>query len=262
MRIPDKIQVLIGGRQYAADKIGMSGSNVLLFDDMVLKIQPDDEESKNEYRVMQWLSGRLPAPEAICYETDGKTAYLLMSRVSGKMTCDESCMRDPKQLVHILAEGLRMLWNTDCSDCPCVNGLDRKLRMARENVTHGLVDMDNAEPETFGENGFRTPAYLLEWLLENRPAEELVLSHGDYCLPNIFAEDGRLSGFIDLGRMGVADRWQDIALLYRSLSHNYGGKYGGAGYDGDFRAEMLFEALGIEPDWEKIKYYILLDELF
>ena len=27
-------------------------------------------------------------------------------------------------------------------------------------------------------------------------------------------------------------------------------------------AEKLFEVLGIEPDYEKLKYYILLDELF
>jgi len=25
---------------------------------------------------------------------------------------------------------------------------------------------------------------------------------------------------------------------------------------------MLFEEMGIGPDWEKIRYYILLDELF
>ena len=26
--------------------------------------------------------------------------------------------------------------------------------------------------------------------------------------------------------------------------------------------KLFFDLLGIEPDWEKIKYYILLDELF
>ena len=26
--------------------------------------------------------------------------------------------------------------------------------------------------------------------------------------------------------------------------------------------ELFFDLLGIKPDWEKIKYYILLDELF
>lgn len=102
---------------------------------------------------------------------------------------------------------------------------------------------------------------LLSWLEANRPEEELVLSHGDFCLPNIFLEKEKLSGFIDLGRMGLADKWQDIALCYRSLKHNFEGYYGGKVYEG-FDPDILFEALGIEPDWQKLNYYILLDELF
>ena len=31
----------------------------------------------------------------------------------------------------------------------------------------------------------------------------------------------------DLGRAGIADKWCDIALCYRSLTHNYDGSYGG-----------------------------------
>ena len=64
-----------------------------------------------------------------------------------------------------------------------------------------------------------------------------------------------------MSRCGIADKWQDIALCYRSLLHNFSGKYGGKVYEG-FSPELLFEKLGIEPDWEKIRYYILLDELF
>ena len=48
------------------------------------------------------------------------------------------------------------------------------------------------------------------------------------------------------------------ALWYK---HNFDGIYGGKKYE-DFNPDILFEALGIEPDWEKIKYYRLLDELF
>ena len=48
---------------------------------------------------------------------------------------------------------------------------------------------------------------------ENKPKEELALSHGDYCLPNVFFKDGKVSGFIDLGASGVADKYLDIADL-------------------------------------------------
>ena len=90
---------------------------------------------------------------------------------------------------------------------------------------------------------------------------EPVLSHGDYCLANIFLEDGHIKGYIDFGKTGIGDKWNDIALCYRSLKHNFDGTYGGKVYE-DFNPNRLFEALGMEPDWEKIKYYTLLDELF
>lgn len=87
-----------------------------------------------------------------------------------------------------------------------------------------------------------------------------MLSHGDYCLPNIFVKNHRVSGFIDLGRCGKADKYQDIALCYRSLKHNFGGKFGTVPIKYD--CKEFFEILDIRPDWDKIRYYILLDELF
>lgn len=263
IEIPKKIRDITGLREFALDRVGMSGSNVLLFEDMVLKIQPDNEEAENEYCMMQWLGGKLPVPEALCREKKDGKAYLLMSKMRGQMSCEERYMQNPDALVHILGEALRMLWCIDISGCPCSNCLDRKLQMAEYNVRNNLVDLENVEPETFGEKGFRDPAHLLDWLKNHRPPEEIVFSHGDFCLPNVFVEHNKISGFIDLGRAGTADRWQDIALAYRSLLHNYSGKYSDTAkqYEG-FRAEKLFEELGISPDEEKIRYYILMDELF
>ena len=87
-----------------------------------------------------------------------------------------------------------------------------------------------------------------------------VLSHGDFCLPNLFLQEDRVSGYLDLGFCAVADRYQDIALCYRSLLHNADGTYGPV-YP-NIAPERLFSALGIAPDWEKVRYYRLLDELF
>jgi kanamycin kinase/aminoglycoside 3'-phosphotransferase-3 len=187
--------------------------------------------------------------------------YLLMTRVTGKMSCDEEYMKNPRLLTRLLAKALQMLWKIDISACPIQWALKEKLEAAKKCVEQGLVDVENTEPGTFGEQGFRDPQELLDWLCAHQPAEELVLSHGDFCLPNIFLEGEHVAGFIDLGRTGVADRWQDIALCYRSLKHNFEGKYNGISYEG-FDSGMLFEELGIEPDWEKLNYYILMDELF
>ena len=46
-------------------------------------------------------------------------------------------------------------------------------------------------------------------------------------MPNVFADGDRISGFIDLGKAGKADRWQDLAICYRSLKHNFEGRYNG-----------------------------------
>ena len=57
---PAQIQEILQERDYAADCVGQSDSQVLLFSDMVLKIQADSEESRNESQMFSWLSGRLP----------------------------------------------------------------------------------------------------------------------------------------------------------------------------------------------------------
>ncbi len=259
--LPDTIKSLIGEEEYKLDEMGMSDSTVILFLDKVLKIQTINQESENEHNVMAWLQNKLPVPKILGFTRDEKRNYLLMTKVPGKMACDSKYLNNPEHLITLLTNALRMLWELDISNCPYNNNLDKKLPMARYNVENNLVDIDNAEKNTFGENGFKNPKHLLEWLYNNKPEEELVFTHGDFCLPNIFFSDNEVTGFIDLGRAGIADKWQDIALCYRSLLHNFDGKYNGIQYQG-FYPEMLFEKLGIDPDWDKIMYYILLDELF
>ncbi len=259
--LPKKILDFVDGKQFVFDDIGMSDSSVLIFDDLVLKIRNESDIIKNEHRMMDWLENKVFAPKCICdYSENGKN-YLLMSKISGKMSCDDEYMQCPGFLISTLVNAMKKLWETDISDCPIKNDLNTMLKRAEFRVEHGLVDVNDAEPETFGKNAFKDPEELLIWLYDNKPEEDPVLSHGDFCLPNIFIDDGKFSGFVDIGRMGVADRYQDIALCYRSLHHNFSGIYGGKSYSG-YDKSMLFEALGIELDFEKIRYYILLDELF
>lgn len=264
MVLPEKIHDLIRDEECQADDIGMSEASVLIYKDKVLKIQEDNEEAENEYRMMQYLQDRLPVPVPYAYERSDGRSYLLMSKCAGQMACSGEYMNNPAVLCKLLADGLKKLWSIDISDCPSDQRLSHKLAAAACNIEHGLVDLDNVEPDTFGENGFQDPEALLSWLDDNKPEEELVLSHGDYCLPNIFGVQGKVTGYIDLGKTGIADKWCDIALCYRSLSHNYSGKYKSNENitSSDHDGLLLFRELGIKPDWEKIRYYILLDELF
>lgn len=210
---------------------------------------------------MRWLEGKLPAPKILAFELQEEKSFLLMSRVQGEVACAEYYLEHPQVLLKALADALKMCWAVDISDCPNIRDLDAELAEGKYRVENDLVDVDNAEPTTFGEGGFESPEHLLEWLEENRPEPENVFSHGDFCLPNVLLVDGKVNGFIDLGDAGVGDKWRDIALCYRSLKHNFDGTFGGKVYE-DFKPDLLFEALGMEPDWEKLNYYILLDELF
>ena len=261
LQVPSKIKSLIGDKSFTVDDVGMSGNQVLIFEDMVLKIEDSSSVVQKQVEMMQWLEGKVPVPRVLAYEVEKEKSYLLMSRMNGKMSCDTYYLEHPQILLEALACGLKMLWEVDVRECPHSRDLDVVLQEACIQVENHLVDLDNVEPTTFGEGGFENPEHLLVWLETHRPSFEPVLSHGDFCLPNVFLENGQIAGFIDLGKTGVGDKWNDIALCYRSLKHNFDGTYGGEVYE-DFNPDMLFEKLGIEPDWEKINYYLLLDELF
>ena len=58
--------------------------------------------------------------------------------------------------------------------------LQYKLAQAEHNVCNGLIDIYNCEPNTFGKQGFKDPEALLNWLMDNQPGEEPVLSHSDF----------------------------------------------------------------------------------
>ena len=264
--LPSPIQTLISGKSYETDSMGKSGAGVFVFEDFVLKILDAHDKQickQNDLsvQVMRWLQGKLPVPKVICYESDDDFQYLLMSRITGKMSCDEYYLEHPRELCRLLAQAFRMLWSVDVTGCPRERTIENELEEAKYRVQNNLVDLEDAEPDTFGENGFENPEALLDWLETHKPEYEPVLSHGDFCLPNIFLKDNQVNGFIDLGATGIGDKWRDIALCYRSLKHNVDGTFGNKIYP-DVNPDLLLEELGIEPNNEKIKFYILLDELF
>lgn len=261
MNIPASIKRAIGHQKASPDSVGRSDASVLLFDDMVLKIQPDTSVSANEHRMMRWLQGKLPVPEIIEEaQADGRR-YLLMTRVRGVYLCDEAILDDQHRLAELAAEGLRRMWAVDITGCPSDRTLDRKFREIEAALKAGRITMEQAgQADTYGPNGFASPAALFDWLVKHRPAEEPVFSHGDYCTPNVYADALGVTGFIDLGQSGVADRWVDIDKGLWSMWANTTGLFGGK--KRSFDRQLLFEALGMQPDDDKIRYYGLLDELF
>jgi kanamycin kinase/aminoglycoside 3'-phosphotransferase-3 len=252
--LPEKIKKHIAEMKYEQNNIGCSGASVYRFNStseiFYLKFSSKSGELETEYQNLLWLNDKLPVPRIIEWVSEDDNDYLLISDIGGKMLCDDIYLNNPTLAVSLLAEGINRLRSIDISNCPIWNDLSRKLTAAADNIRRN-IDMDDWEPSS---NQFSSPQDLLEYLITNKPKdEELVFTHGDYCLPNIFADKDQLTGFIDIGRAGVADIWQDVALCIRSLWHNFKTKE----YD-----DLLLKQIGIPLNLEKLNYYILLDELF
>lgn len=81
MNLPENISRRIIGKNYKTDDIGMSHSNIKIFDDSVLKIVKYRRENEKTVQIMRWLEEKLPIPKVVCYERDEEYQYLLMSRM-------------------------------------------------------------------------------------------------------------------------------------------------------------------------------------
>ena len=260
-RMPPRIAGMLRGLEARTNAVGKSGATVLEYPEFVLKVRPSSPAADREARILSWLQTKgLPSPRVAAREVLDGTDWLLMERIRGKMLCDPDVMNRPSLLLDCLAEGLHVLWRTDVSDCPFERTWSSELDQAERAIRAGTFDPSDCEPETFGPGGFRDPMALLDWLHENTPPEQRVLTHGDYCLPNLFTDGEGFTGMIDLGDCGVADPWRDLSLGWRSLKHNSDGHYGKTYPAVD--PDDLFRAAGVPKDEERLRYYLLLDELF
>lgn len=252
MYLPEKIKEIIAPMKYDEDKEGKSRARVIHFyddiNDLYLKIEGVNDEVIREYEIYQWLQGKLPVPKVICRTIVEDISYMLIEGAKGKMLEEEVYRSNPEKLVALAAKGLKKLKKVPITDCPFDSTIDKKLELARIGIEKGLIDRIDRNIFT---KGFNSPQEVYKYLIENKPREELVFTHGDYCFNNYFTDGKDITGFIDMGRGGIGDIYQDIALCVRELM-DFEPKY----------TEMLMKKLGINPNLEKIKYYILLDELF
>jgi aminoglycoside 3'-phosphotransferase II len=212
---------------------------------------------------LRWMRGRgLPVPDVLHHSVLGEREWLLTGAVPGidaaaaavQLRRAPDVERATASLVGALAEGLRLLHATDVGKCPFQHPAAARIAEGRVRADRGLVDEGDFDASRRGWSAVQVVAALET----TRPARErAVLTHGDYCLPNVMVRregDGwALSGFVDCGRAGAADPYQDLALAARSVDFNLGSAW----------VQRLFEAAGVsEPDPARLEFYALLDELF
>jgi aminoglycoside phosphotransferase len=218
-------------------------------------------ELVDEHERLDWLAGTdLPSAEVLDWADDGETAILTTRAVPGVAMSDLPAEVVP-DAVRSLGLFLHRLHGSPRDTCPFERWLAVTVPIARVRVDRGQVDEGDFDDER---DGLSAEA-LLDDLVDRRPRAEklelddLVICHGDACLPNFLVDPESLdvTGMIDVHRLGIADRHLDLALATRSISDTtLNPAYGPAA------AEALLTAYGRTADPWRLDFYRLLDEFF
>ena len=175
---------------------------------------------------------------------------LLMSKLPGTDATDRTHWFDLETTVTAMAHALRDIHAVPTTECPFDASPPALMRQAGDRVARGEVDPNDFEP---GNRRYTAPELFdrLAGLPLPEP-DDPVFCHGDYCLPNVLLQDGRVTGVVDWGRAGVGDRYLDLALAARSIVHNTGMPA---------LAVRFFDAYGVDRiDGRKIDWFVLLDQ--
>ena len=217
-----------------------------------IKTEAADElaELPDEAARLRWLAASgIPCAPVLDLITSQQRHWLLLGAVPGTNLLGVP----PAQAIQVMADTLRRLHALDPRDCPFDHRAARRIERALARLAAGLVDEDDFDDDNAG----LTAQQLAALLEAGRPAvEDLVVTHGDACLPNVLALDGACAGMIDCGRLGVADRHQDLALAVRDIGEELGGQW-----VEPFLARY-FAPGPVTFDLDRAAFYRLLDEFF
>ena len=211
---------------------GRSGVRVTRRDGVYRKESADPRvDLVGEGERLRWLRRRgIPAAEVL----ECRPGLLVTAAVPGRPA------GDPARVAGALADLTRQLHAVPVTVCP----FDRRLAVTVPEALAAEPDLDDLDEERRG----WTRERLVAELLATRPADEdLVVCHGDLTLDNVLFDPDtcRVTGVLDAGRLGVADRWVDLAIATRSLGS---------------AASRFLARYGVAVDPAKLAFYRLLDE--
>ena len=229
--IPDRVRDLAGGAGlepvWANDIGGLTfRASPAVGHPFYIKWGPRNDEwnLRDEAERMRWAGRWIRVPEVIDQGQDATHEWLVTRAIDGDSAVHARWVARPEIAVRAVGEGLRALHDgLPVDDCPWDWAVESRIA--------------NAE-----RRGIRVP----ERIHDAPPIDRLVVCHADACCPNtLIGDDGRWLAHVDLGLLGVGDRWGDIAVASMSTEWNYG-----PGWE-----DALIEAYGIAPDRERLAYY-------
>jgi aminoglycoside phosphotransferase len=205
---------------------------------------------REEATRLRWARRYAPVPEVLDAGTaeDGST-WLLTARLRGTSAVDDRWKAAPRTAVRAIGEALRAFHEAlPVESCPFTWAAEERLGRARERAAAGTIDPVEWHPS----HRHLDVEEAVGLVSEPPPVDRLVVCHADACSPNtLIDDDGSWSGHVDLGRMGVGDRWADLAIATWSSTWNYG-----PGWEGE-----LLAAYGTDADPDRTSYYRLLWDL-
>ena len=222
--VPKIVLEIAAGR--AAELVWRNDLGGLTFrvDDRFVKWNPRRTGIDLEREVvrLEWISARHPAPRVVASGGDSEAQWLVTDALPGEPAVGDTWRARRPEAIAAIATGLRAIHAVVIDDFP---------KGWTSEVWVGCT------PDQLGP----------------RPAlDEPVLVHGDACAPNtLISIDGEWTGNVDFGDLGVGDRWADLAIASLSLDWNFG----------EGHQQELFDAYGVEPDEERIRYYRALWEV-
>lgn len=257
--VPSEMSNDVKGYKWARNTVGESGCAVyrlhgnLSSPDLYLKLGENQfaEDLAGEAERLEWLANYLPVPQVLRFLRLAEKSWLLMAAVPGKTAYQllDSFPAQRHAVVDALAVFLRRMHAIPLGACPFRSDHALRLADARARIDAGLVDEDDFDDERAG----WTAEQVWDGVQQRLPlAPDPVVSHGDYSLDNLFVHDGEVIACIDAGRVGVADRYQDLAIMWHCL-----GEFGEA-----LQRRFLAQYGMAQPDQDKLTFHLLLDELF
>lgn len=202
-----------------------------------------------EIERLAWAGRHATVPVVVASGADDEGVWFASEPLPGCSAVAEEWVAQPGVAVAAIGRGLRRLHDRlPVDDCPFSWRAPERVALAVERRADGRIDAARWSHPPAGV----TVDEALDMVKDPPDVDRLVVCHGDACAPNtLIAPDGSPAGHVDLGALGIADRWADIAIATWSTEWNYG-----PGWE-----EPLLEAYGVEPDPARTAYYRLLWDL-